>query len=159
MILNWSSLFSQEYPTKRELKKLFSEKQEYFGEYSWEICNDDRAYFTKDTIILYYRNSACCVEQNCCENVTWTFHNARKLQIGKLSVCQEPPVSSFGISENPCSIKLKEIYDKIELEIITRDDQIFKFRIEKLTQCEGELLACGEFSYQLVLTRIKKVAA
>jgi hypothetical protein len=152
LLCAWTQSFSQDYPTKRELKKLFSEKQEYFGETSWETCNDDSSYFKTDTIKLYNAYGTFVKTTECCQSVNWTFHNARSFQLGELAVCQEPPLSSVPF-DNPHSLKIKTDGVMLEFQVESREGQTDFFHVEALKLIESDNRAYGKLEYVLTLTR------
>jgi hypothetical protein len=146
---------AQRNPTKKDLKELFSEKQDYPGQLSWENCNDDSAYFQNDTIKFYYRNQSCFKQNRCCEKISWTFYGTKKLELNEISLCQEPPIISNPVYENPHHIKIITKSETLELHITSQTDRKDVFQFVELRKCEGDYMAHGKFGYELVLKRIK----
>ncbi len=155
-ILSWNQLFSQNYPTKKELKRLFSEKQQYLGELEWETCNDDSAYYKNDTIRLYYRNTTCLNQGKCCEKIDWVFFNSISFGLSNTSLCQEPPISSAIGTDDIYKIKIKKFDKILELHITNSKNQIFTFEVVSLIKCEGEYMASGKYGFELSLKRNNK---
>ena len=149
--MSWSQLFSQDYPTKKELKKLFSEKQEYLGELSWETCNDDSSYYKNDTIKLYYRNTTCLNQERCCERIDWTFFNGNSFGLSNTSLCQEPPLSTAIGPDNRYKVKIKKVGATLELHIKDSKNKIEVLEVVALIKCEGEYMAHGKYGYELIL--------
>lgn len=157
LILSWCQLFSQDYPTKKELKKLFSEKQEYLGELDWETCNDDSSYYKNDTIRLYNRNTVtvCLNQERCCEKVDWTFFNGNSFGLSKTSRCQEPPLSTAIGPDDRYKIKIKTVDTILELHIKNSKSQTEILEVVSLIKCEGDYMAYGKHGYELILKRKK----
>lgn len=152
LILTWGQLFSQDYPSKKELKSLFFEKQEYLGEVEWRTCNDDSLYFLNDTIKLYYRNT-CFNQERCCETVDWIFSNKNSFYLSKTFFCQEPPVSTILIHDHRFKIKIKKVDAILQLHIKNSKRQTEIFEVVSLTKCEGDYMAYGKYGFELVLKR------
>jgi hypothetical protein len=155
LIFSWSQSFSQDYPTKKELKKLFSEKQEYLGELDWETCNDDSSYYINDTIKLYYRNTTCLDQERCCEKIDWTFFNGSSFGLSNTSLCQEPPLSTAIGPEDRYKIKIKKVDTILELHIKNSKSQTEILEVVSLIKCEGDYMAYGKYGYELILRRRK----
>ncbi len=156
IIFSWSQLFSQDYPTKKELKNLFSEKQEYLGELDWEICNDDSTYYKNDTIKLYYRNTTCLNQGRCCEKIEWTFFNGKSFGLTNTSLCQEPPLSTAIGPDDRFKIKIKVVDSILELHIKNSKNQTEILKVISLTKCEGDYMAYGKYGYELILKKKKQ---
>jgi hypothetical protein len=152
-MFSWSQLFAQNYPTKNELKKLFSEKQQYLGELSWETCNDDSAYFKNDTIRLYYRKT-CLNQYKCCEIIDWTFFNGISFGLSVTSLCQEPPLTSAIGPDDRYRIKIKKVKKLLELHIKNSKNQIDKLEVVSLIKCEKDYKL--KYGYELILKRKNK---
>ena len=155
IFLSWSQLFSQDYPTKRELNKLFSEKQEYFGKLNWETCNDDSAYYKNDTIKLYYRNTTCLKKERCCERIDWTFFKGKSFGISNISLCQKTPSFTAIGPDDRYKINIKKADTFIQLHIKDSKNEIEIFEVISMIKCMGEFMAYGKYGYELILKRKK----
>ena len=155
IIFSWGQLFSQDYPTIKNLKKLFSEKQEQLGELAWKTCNDDSTYYKNHTINLFYRNTTCLGIGKCCKEIEWTFVNRKSFGLTNTLLCQEPPLSTPIGFDDRYKMKIKKVGSILELSIKNSKNQTEVFKVISLTKCEGDYTAYGKYGYELLLERIK----
>jgi len=152
LALSWSQLFSLDYPTKKDLKKLFTEKQEHLGDLVWKTRNDDSAYYKNDTIALYYRNTSCLNKPLYCKEIQWTFFNGNSFGISNMFLCNEPPSSTPAYGYK---IKIKKVHSILELHIKNSKNQTEILEVVSLIKCEGDYMAYGKYGYKLILKRKK----
>ena len=147
----------QNYPTKKELKNLFFEKQEFFGENSWKIFNNDSSFFKNDTIILYYKNNLSCFKlNNCCDYIYWTFYNSHKFNLTMIYKCSNPPESFNDKRKNPYRFKIIEKNQKLYIKIKDKRKNEIEFEVVKLITCLGDFPEITGYGYALTLKRITK---
>ena len=144
----------QNYPTKIELKNLFFEKQEFFGENSWKIFNNDSSFFKSDTIILYYKNNLFCFKlTNCCDYVYWTFYNSHKFILTMIDKCENPPKEFYDRRKNPYKFKIIEKNKRLYIKIKDKKKEETVFEVLILTTCIGGFPEITGYGYALTLKR------
>ncbi|PAW93333.1 hypothetical protein CKK33_07405 [Mucilaginibacter sp. MD40] len=97
-ILLYSSAYSQSVnPSVKKVIKILksnidqsSKNSISVGSGEWLICNDDSAFFKKDTLKLYNNINFFYQQSKCCDFIGWTFYKTSAFVQSNLQICKEP---------------------------------------------------------------------
>ena len=118
----------------------------------WLICNQDSAFYRKDTIKVfsnsYNRNSL-----DCCDYIAWTFYKRDKFIWTNLGLCREPTTASVAKDKDYFEIVVVSPYNYLFISTFHNNKFIESFKvlsIDKIKQGNSDLT-----STVLVLVRQK----
>ena len=118
----------------------------------WFFCNEDSAYFKKDTLKLYsnsYHTKLVVYSSNCCEQIGWTFYKKDKFVLSRSSSCRARGYPST--DKDFYTINLEKKDKTLFLQTYNQQGLGEYFRIIDLIKEKNDFY----FNYQIILKREK----
>jgi hypothetical protein len=121
---------------------------------NWRYDNSKGDYFENDTVTL---NTARTYKMNYCNGTNWSFYKTEKFLLENVQYCNEPPTKLISKKEDSLKLKIKELGNKIFLELYNINGFFEKFEVLSLKSNEP-LSSEGDyqFDYTMILLRINK---
>ncbi len=136
--------------TVENIKKLFEESISYisFPRIFWNVCNQDSAYFKKDTLYFYQEMyDSIGLPKPCCAIISWGFYEPNSFCYVEDGECSRNLAVAYP------TVKLFTKQSRVYLDVYNREQLMDKFRVERLFSFQETSLPC--ISKLLILIRQK----